>query len=78
MISESLGVSLEKAEHCIIKSIYGIDALTPEIMARPRHDHIKAGVLPVDKRDQSQVVLPLLVLAIPNQLLQYLLPVIGL
>jgi predicted NBD/HSP70 family sugar kinase/N-acetylmuramic acid 6-phosphate (MurNAc-6-P) etherase len=60
------GVSLEQAEHSLIKSIHGVDCLTPELLKQPTSFHIQASILPPDQRHCAQIALPLAMLLLSN------------
>lgn len=68
MIAENVRVSEEAAEVALIRSIYDCDVAAAKAkLGEPRVNHIKAALLPEDRRHEAQVVLPVaFLLAIPN------------
>lgn len=58
LISTHVGVTKEEANIAIIRSVYGVDQVDQSLLGKPRIEIIKHSVLAADKRDQSQIVLP--------------------
>jgi N-acetylmuramic acid 6-phosphate (MurNAc-6-P) etherase len=59
MIAETVQVSPRDAEIALIRSIYGCDAKqASELLPRPRVEHIKAALLPEERRHEPQLALP--------------------
>ena len=50
--------SAVEAEEALIKSIYSVDEIPDEIRRKTKNDHIKASLLPIERRDEAQLILP--------------------
>jgi hypothetical protein len=58
LISSKLYVSPADAEAALLRSVYGLDVLPESLLSAPRVQHIKAALLPVERRHECQAVLP--------------------
>ena len=58
LISENVGISPALAVTALVRSIYGLNEVSRELLAEPKINHIQKGLLPPDRRHESQVILP--------------------
>ena len=58
LISSNLNVSKKDANVSIIRSVYGVDVVDKALLEAPQSECIKAALLSEDKRNQSQIILP--------------------
>ncbi len=61
LIARTVGISSGEAEVALLRRIYGIDDIAiihNHYLPMPRIEHIRAGVLPPERRHEPQIVLP--------------------